>query len=169
MHRTPTRNMKDEHEKEKCPDCGKPLRAKRSWGGLKACYCKFGGKKPTAKQVQELAEAEQLPASRRPDLIHVCGRCLSEVEIPRVGTPTCKECGNTGRGSWRTVQRCRKCKGACQQNDPVRPCRKCGELIGHGAWQHQCNVCLGDCCTACSHDGDAGAIICDDCHKHYAP
>ena len=39
-----------------CPQCGKPLKAKKSCCGLMACYCQWAGRKPTANQVVEAAE-----------------------------------------------------------------------------------------------------------------
>lgn len=57
-----------------------------------------------------------------------------------------------------------------EDRDPLRPCAKCGETIGHGANQLECEVCGGDCCTACSNDA-AGTpdnpfqIHCDDCFE----
>ncbi len=34
--------------KTQCPDCGKPLRPKRSWGGLLACFCRWT---PPSRQI----------------------------------------------------------------------------------------------------------------------
>jgi hypothetical protein len=43
-----------------CPDCGKTLKPKKSWGGLMACYCLFNGRKPSARQVERsLDESER--------------------------------------------------------------------------------------------------------------
>ena len=44
---------------EPCPDCGKPLRPKKSWGGLKACYCLWGGRRPSVAQIVAAADAAQ--------------------------------------------------------------------------------------------------------------
>lgn len=51
--------MKEKHDKETCPECGKPLESKKSWGGLMACYCQFGGKKPTTEQLVKKADSHK--------------------------------------------------------------------------------------------------------------
>lgn len=53
-----TRNWTPD-DPENCPECQMPMKPKKSWGGLMACYCRWGGKAPSAKQLEELpSEAE---------------------------------------------------------------------------------------------------------------
>jgi len=40
-----------------CPECGKPLKPKKSWGGLMACYCRWGGRRPSVNQIVASADA----------------------------------------------------------------------------------------------------------------
>lgn len=39
-----------------CPDCSKPLKPKKSMGGLMACFCLWGGRKPSVSQIMKSAE-----------------------------------------------------------------------------------------------------------------
>lgn len=48
-------------EELNCPDCGRPLKAKKSWGGLMACYCRWNGRNPTTSQIIKAVEAEERP------------------------------------------------------------------------------------------------------------
>lgn len=43
-------------EQEICPDCEKPMKAKKSWGGMLACYCLWDGRKPSMKQLESIAD-----------------------------------------------------------------------------------------------------------------
>lgn len=39
-----------------CPDCEKPMKPKKSWGGELACYCLWDGRKPSMKQLEAIAD-----------------------------------------------------------------------------------------------------------------
>lgn len=63
-------------EQPTCPECGKPLKAKKSWGGLMACYCKWGGRKPSTNQIIE--DAENAERHNAPDEPHRPGERRDE-------------------------------------------------------------------------------------------
>lgn len=42
------------NEGEYCPDCERKMKALKSWGGMTGCYCLFGGRKPSMKQLDAI-------------------------------------------------------------------------------------------------------------------
>lgn len=42
-----------------CPECGKQL--DDDWNGVRACFCTWGGRAPTADEVADAAEAYDRP------------------------------------------------------------------------------------------------------------
>jgi len=48
-----------------CPDCEKLTKPKKSWGGMLACYCLWDGRKPSMKQLEELADDPGLYERKR--------------------------------------------------------------------------------------------------------
>jgi hypothetical protein len=45
-----------------CPECGKPLRP--IWYGLLACFCRWGGKRPTVDQIVKSADEYERQARK---------------------------------------------------------------------------------------------------------
>jgi hypothetical protein len=60
---------------------------------------------------------------------------------------------------------------AGENTDPAEPteCPECWEPVGNGAMVYECDNCGADCCTACSHDGPDGGVVCDLCQEDPEP
>lgn len=50
---------------EICPDCERVMKPKKSWGGELACYCLWGGRKPSDKQLIDMADDPSIYERRR--------------------------------------------------------------------------------------------------------
>lgn len=63
------RKHKEEMESRKqtpvCPDCERPMKPKKSWGGELACYCLWDGRKPSNKQLMDMADDPGIYERRR--------------------------------------------------------------------------------------------------------
>ena len=60
-----------------CPDCERPMKPKKSWGGELACYCLWDGKKPSNKQLMDMVDDPGLYERKR------------AIVRERLGLPSC--------------------------------------------------------------------------------
>lgn len=62
-------------------------------------------------------------------------------------------------------QRRRRCLprlvGSIEPVPPVRSCPECHRTFGTGEYEYTCEVCGGECCTACSDTTTRHAVVCD--------
>lgn len=63
-----------------CPDCQKPLKPKKAWGGELACFCRWKGRVPSLAQLEAVADTDPNPTRIKPT--QTIGR-WTEPDIPK--------------------------------------------------------------------------------------
>ncbi len=77
----------EENTRPICPDCERPMKVKKSWGGEYACYCLWGGRCPSDKQLMDMVDDPGLYERRRAIIRHELGLPEVPAAAARFTTP----------------------------------------------------------------------------------